>query len=61
MDMEDGGKCQSQLLLFRSDFLNDAYGLKELHGGNHISQYSYQEVEPAIFTVLGSQLIHKFP
>ena len=58
--MEDDGKCQFQLLMYRCDFLND--GLKELQfGKNHISLYSYQEVKPAIFTLLGSQLTHKFP
>ena len=45
--MEDDGKCQFQLLMYRCDFLND--GLKELQSGKkHISQYSYQEVKPAI-------------
>lgn len=33
--MEDDGKCQSQLLMYRCDFLND--GLKELHGKNHMT------------------------
>lgn len=34
--MEDDGKCQSQLLMYRCDFLND--GLKELQfGKNHIT------------------------